>query len=469
MAHFVTAGELLDGHTVLDIECLDRVYLNAYVPILQSSGQVVAFMTQHLGKPIPSPALMEHIGTRFRRAVESYAFSNGIPWVRFGKGDRKIDVMQPHIAAQAATGRSGVAAVGVSQEFQRVWSAYQRDTKAAAPQYTFAKADRRVTCYYFYLWDEEFGPAFIKVCAYFPYPAKIWVNGHEWAKRQAAMAGIGFTELSNGFASCQDPAALQEICDRLQPGTIEVFAQRWLHRIPMPLGSRDRDAGYWWECSMRQVEVSRTVVFDEPHRARCFFEALIADNLDLGRPENVEIVFGRRVRCDTPGTFRTAIDRPVIDPDDKGVVVNIFYKHSRVKQYLKEGRAMRIETVVNCPRDLACNARLPNLDELQDKARAINRGNRDHQQEPPRLDHRTAARPLHPRPDDLRPAPTPPRRPHPPDRAHQPVRPHPGRDQVRRLLHQAPQQAAPPAHGRRPATGTPRTPPGPERHQPARR
>ena len=175
MAHVVTAGELLDGHSVLDVECLDRIYLNAYVPILQSSGQVVAFMTQHLGKPIPSPALMEHIGTRFRKAVESYASSNGIPWVRFGKGDRKIDVMQPYLQAQAVTGRSGVAAVGVSQEFQRVWSAYQRDTQTAAPQYTFSKADRRVTCYYFYLWDEDFGGAFIKVCAYFPYPAKIWI------------------------------------------------------------------------------------------------------------------------------------------------------------------------------------------------------------------------------------------------------------------------------------------------------
>jgi len=373
VTRIVTAGELLDGHAVLDIECLDRVYLNAYVPILQSSGQVVAFMTQHLGMPIPSPALMEKIGTKFRRAVDSFAASNGIAWVRFGKGDRKIDVMQPYLERQAATGRSGVAAIGVAQEFQRVWSAYQRDTQAAAPQYTFAKADRRVTCYYFYLWDEDFGSAFIKVCAYFPYPAKIWVNGHEWAKRQAIKAGIGFTELSNGFASSSDPAGLQEICDRLQPGTIEVFAQRWLHRLPMPFGPADRDAGYWWECSMRQVEVSRTIVFDEPCRVRSFFEALIADNLDIGRPENVEIIFGRRVRCDTPGTFRTAIDRPVIDPDDKGVVVNIFYKHSRVKQYLKDGRALRIETVVNCPRDLGCNARLPNLAELQDKARACNK------------------------------------------------------------------------------------------------
>ena len=122
---------------------------------------------------------------------------------------------------------------------------------------------------------------------------------------------------------------------------------------------------------MRQVEVSRTIVFDAPRRARCFFEALIGDNLDIGRPANVEIIFGRRIRRDTPGTFRTAIDRPAIGPDAGGVVLNVFYKHSRVKQYLKDGRAMRIETVINAPRDLGCNARLPNLADLQDKARAV--------------------------------------------------------------------------------------------------
>src|SRR6516164_7235045 len=365
----VTVNEVLSGHVVLDIECLDRVYLNAYVPILQSSGQVVAFMTQHLGMPIPSPALMEKISTRFRRVVESFAEANGIRWVRFGKEDRKAEVMAPYLREAAATGRSQVAAIGVAQEYQRVWAAYQRDTATAAPQYTFAKADRRVTCYYFYLWDEDFGPAFVKVCAYFPYPAKIWVNGHEWAKRQAARAGISYRELSNGFAACDDPAALQEICDRLGPGTIEVFAQRWLHALPLPFTTRDHDAGYWWEVSMRQIEVSRTIVFDAPRHARGFFEALVADNLDIGRPHNVEIIFGRRVRRDTWGTFRTAIDRR----DNGGVIVNVFYKHSRIKQYLKDGRAMRIETVVNAPRDLGCNARLPNLDELQARARAANR------------------------------------------------------------------------------------------------
>ncbi|MGH3402278.1 MAG: hypothetical protein ACRDRJ_07150, partial [Streptosporangiaceae bacterium] len=145
---------------------------------------------------------------------------------------------------------------------------------------------------------------------------------------------------------------------------------------PLALGHFARETRkheYWWELSMRQVEVSRTIVLDAPRRARGFFEALIADNLDIGRPANVEIIFNRHIRRDTPGVFRTTIDRPAVGPDTGGVVVNVSCKHSRVKQYLKDGRAMRIETVINAPRDLGCNARLHNLDELQARARACNR------------------------------------------------------------------------------------------------
>jgi hypothetical protein len=73
-----------------------------------------------------------------------------------------------------------------------------------------AIAEPRVTCCCFYLGDEDFGGAFIKVCSYSPYPVKVCVNGHEWAERQVARAGTGFTELSDGFASCTDPAAAPE-------------------------------------------------------------------------------------------------------------------------------------------------------------------------------------------------------------------------------------------------------------------
>ncbi|WP_459328081.1 hypothetical protein [Arthrobacter tecti] len=367
----VNISEVLDGHVALDIQCLDRIYLNGYVPKLQMGGQVVTFMREHLGNPIPSPAILEKIGTAFRRSVNTFAQDNHVPLIRFGKGERKIDVMRRYVDAQARTGRSGVAAIGVAQEYQNVFATAERQGSNGIPWFSFTKADRRVTCFYFYLWDADFGPAFIKVCAYFPYPIKVWLNGHEWAKRQATQAGIGFTALSNGFATCEDPEALQDICDRLGPGTIGVFFKRWMAVLPLPLTDHDRDAGYWWELSMRQIEISRTLVFDAPRRARGFFEALVVDNLDLGRPETLELVFGRQIR---QGRLRRTQDvfKTKVVTRDTEVTINAFYKHSRIKQYLKGGRALRIETVVNSPGDLGCHRRLEHLDELQTKARDIN-------------------------------------------------------------------------------------------------
>jgi len=368
-ARAVTVPDLLDGQVGLDVACLDRIYLNGYVPTLQVPGQVVRFLTEHLGFPIPSPALFEQIGARFRRDVAAFTASTGVPVIRFGKGDRKADVMRPYLDRAAAAGTPGVVAVGVAQEFQRVFTGYdrRRDGSTRAPSFAFGKADRRVSVYYFYLFDDEFGPGFIKVCTYFPYPVKVWVNGHEWAKRQAARSGVGFTALSNGFASCDDPARLQRICDRLSPARIQAFVDRWLGYLPLPLTGADRHAGYWWELSMRQVEVSRTLVFSAPRHARAFFESLVTDNLGMGRPDEISLIFDRRIRSDTDSGFRTNVVTRGVD-----TTVNFFYRHSRIKEYLKDGRALRIETVVNSPDDLGVQRRLEHLPELISKARDAN-------------------------------------------------------------------------------------------------
>jgi hypothetical protein len=363
----VTVNDVLDGHVALDLECLDRLYLHGYLGQLQVGGQVIQFLN-HRGYPVPSPACLQQIGDAFRRRVASFAEANHVPVVALKAADRNIEVMRPYLDRAAETGRSQVAAIGVAQEAQRVFIARKRDTDPGkCPQFSFDKKDRRVTVFYFYLWDAGFGPAFIKVCTYCPWPVKLWVNGHEWAKQQARKVGLGFTELSNGFASTEDPVLLQRICDALQPGTINVFFQRWLARLPLPLGPKDRDAGYWWECSMAQVEVSRTIVFTAPRHARSFFDALVTDNLDLGRPDTLEIIFDRQVRKDTVSDFKTKVITRGTE-----VTINAFYKHSRIKQYLKDQRALRIETVINAPGDLGCQRRLHNLDALQARARAVN-------------------------------------------------------------------------------------------------
>jgi hypothetical protein len=370
----VTTADILGGHVGLDLECLDRIYLNGYVPNLQVGGQVVQFLASR-GFPIPSPAVVGRIGDRFRASVRSFADANQIPFITFGKGDRKLDVMKPYLARQERRGRAGVAAVGWAQEFQRVATCTTTPAKSGgAPHFGWDRSDRRVTCYYFYVWDDDFGPGFIKIGSYFPYQIKVWLNGHEWAKRQADRVGIGWTALANGFASCADPERLQAICDRLGPVDIDAFFDRWLARLPLPLTPADRALGYWWELSMRQIEVSRTIVFDAPRNGRLFFEALVCDNLDLGRPEQIEIIFGRKIVPTTPGVFATRVVTRGVD-----VTVNVGYKHSRTKEYFKEGRALRIETVVNDPTDLGVKRRLVHLPELQTKARDVNRRLLDHE------------------------------------------------------------------------------------------
>jgi hypothetical protein len=369
----VNINDVLDGHVGLDLTCIDRLYLNAYVPNLQTGGQVERFC-QHLGMPIASPAVVEKIGNRFRREVDAFAKHHAVPILHLKKpdrsrwDDRKLDHVRPHLDKAERAGRFGVVAIVATQEFQYVFSATKKTGSRGGVWFEWRKTERRVSCFYFYINDREFGPCFIKICTYFPYPAKVWCNAHEWAKRQARRARIPFTELANGFATCPRPERLQAVCDRFGPADVQALFDRWITRIPTPFRAPDRRAGFFWELSMRQVEVSRTIVFDDPRRARAFFESLVTDNVGIGRPHEVHTVFGRDRRGrTTKHPFRTRIFSPGTE-----VKMDFSYKHSRVKQYLKEGRALRIESVINKPADLGILARLEHLPELVEKARAVN-------------------------------------------------------------------------------------------------
>ena len=173
----VTAADMVAGHVGLDISCLDRVYLTGFVAKLQTPGGVVYFFHDHRGKPIVSPALFEPIGEKFRREIRDWAQANGVPVIRFRAGERKADVMAPYLDAAAAAGRSQVVAIGCAQEFQLVWTARKRDTDpGGCPQFSFTREQRRVPVFYACIWDSTMGSGFIKICTYFPYPVKAWVN-----------------------------------------------------------------------------------------------------------------------------------------------------------------------------------------------------------------------------------------------------------------------------------------------------
>ncbi|MDH5676842.1 MAG: hypothetical protein OEZ06_32300, partial [Myxococcales bacterium] len=171
---------------------------------------------------------------------------------------------------------------------------------------------------------------------------------------------IGYEALDNGVLSCDDPDALQRICDGLTANKIERLARKWFARLPHPFTASDRAAGFRYDISMLQTEFSLTQVLDRPVSERMFFEQIIRDNLDLGRPDRVDLIFDRRVTRRTPGRFRSRVNTHGVIPS-----LHFDYKHSRIKQYHKEGRALRTETTINNSRDFAIGKRLHNLSELR--------------------------------------------------------------------------------------------------------
>jgi hypothetical protein len=167
---------------------------------------------------------------------------------------------------------------------------------------------------------------FIKVCTYFPFDVKVCFNGHEWAKQQSQKEGIRYEALHNGFLTCQNPERLQDICHQLDAEKIQTLFDRWVEQLPWPISPQQRSAGYAHQLSIWQLEVSRTQVFQDPEQGWALVEALIRDNLDLGRPDRVSLIFERKVTKATPSELHTRVLREGIQP-----IIRIKYKHSALK------------------------------------------------------------------------------------------------------------------------------------------
>lgn len=346
---------LLRNHVTLCYRSIDRIFLQAYVPKLQSVGQVCQYLRWQRGFKIPSSAAFGKIGDAYVRTIHRFADQHGIPLVHFEKGEDKEERVRPYLEAAARDGKDRVVLIGVAQEKAFVWRSWPRkgQEKAKHPHMEWGRQMAFINHFYFYLWDTEWGGAFWKTNAYAPYPIWIWLNGHDWAKRQLEKAGTSYEALDNGFRSCEDPGRLQKFCDRLGVTQYEHFFRKWVRYLPSPFTAADVRAGYTYESAFRQFEVSETSVFERPQAGRLWFEGVIRDHLDIGRPEQVALIFQRRISRRTPGTFRTRVLTRGVDP-----TLCCYYRSSRLKQYFKEGWALRTELVICDTKDFGIGRRV---------------------------------------------------------------------------------------------------------------
>jgi hypothetical protein len=366
-----SVADVLADHTLFEVESIDRMYLNVWQPRLAYGGGVQGFFVGHRGHHYASTALMDPMTKDFVADIHGFVAARGLELVHFAKAQRKDNLAQQFLAKFTET--EGVLFVGRAQEKAGVWRTQRRYNTATGGSYAWlVRSQAFINFFYFYCVDDDFGPFFLKFGTYFPYTAKLCINANEWAKRQAVKAGIGFTALDNGFASVDDVEHLQRICNSFGAEHIEALLRKWLRILPNPFTDDDETAGYRYELSMLQTEFSLTQMLDRPVSGRIFFEQVIHDNLDIGRPDQVSLVFNRRIQHGrkrrTPGRFRTRVITEGVVPS-----LHIDYKNSKVKQYHKEGQALRTETTINNTGDFGLSKRLTNLPALRQIGFSANR------------------------------------------------------------------------------------------------
>jgi hypothetical protein len=277
------------------VEGIDRLYLNVYVPRFQTEGGIVGFFRHHRGQPLPSGADGSD-QPAFRSRAEAFAAK------QFRKRQRKDDVVAEQLRKFAK--EEGVVLIGKAQEKTSVFRTERRRSPKTGQLDRALDRDGEPLLHLGR--RPRARPVLHQVLHLLSVQCQLYVNGHEYAKWQLTR-GIAFEGLDNGILSCADPEQLQQICDGLSAEKIDGFLRRWLRLLPHHFTGADRKAGYRYDISILQAEFSLTQVLDRPAHGRLFFEQVIRENLDLGRPEEVSLSSSGKITRSTPGKFRTRI------------------------------------------------------------------------------------------------------------------------------------------------------------------
>lgn len=358
--------EILQKHVVLSLESLDRVYLNVIQPRLQIETNAASFFLSHRGTFFVKE--MPQMTRNFVAQIEAFADQKKVPLVLFEKKSVQRKEERAAACIDKQPTQDCVFLIGKGQEKARVPRVTSLISNTSGRKLPWLKKQSAmVNYYYFYCWDTDFGIFFIKFCSYFPYNAKLCLNGHEYCKRQLEKEGIAYESLDNGIRSCADPKRLQEIADGLTGEKIQALWDKWHALLPNPYLTKDQAAGFRYELFLQQTEFAYTQVFDRPQSGRIFFEQMLRDNLDLGRPDKMTLIFDKRIPRSTKTQFRTRLITEHVTPS-----LWLDYKSSSIKQYFKEGRALRTELTVNNTRDFRIGKALKNLPALREVAFAAN-------------------------------------------------------------------------------------------------
>ena len=344
-----TIKQLQEKRIDWELDCHDRIYLNLYSPILNSPPGVVTIIRRFLEWDIPHPMAFKSVRDDYVAMINCFAEENDLEIHQFTNKEQnsKEEIAKEHL--KDFPWKEGVFFIGKAQEKVKAprgsWgkSEYTENGKWLKLGWGNVMANQ----YYIYFRDEDWGVGFIKFSSYAPFNGRFYINGHEYVKCQLTEQGIEFEELDNGIGRCADPSAAQKIADSITANKLEKLVRKWIRIVPNPLNMMPHRRGnitLKYYISMLQMEYARTQLWKKASDGLAFFEQVIRENIDLGRPEKVGVIFNKRIM---PSTRRNHRFMSRVFTYGAIPVFNIFYKSNKLKQYHKEGRALRSELTIN--------------------------------------------------------------------------------------------------------------------------
>src|SRR5512143_3203129 len=344
-----------------DYSCFDRILLNGVIQVLQNPACVVGSLTEKRQAARVTPAFFRAISTDYHHFVQAFAAKRQVEIVQPPKDVRREEWVEPFY--QQLQGQSGIAVILKSRENARVAVSFPREGNHVELR------NRFVQQYYFYLQDRDFGRMFVRICPYFPFSARVCLNGHEWLACRLRAEGIAFEQCANAFRTCDDPARLQELSDRFSAAHIEACAHRWLAQlVPFFTDRERRHQGFGYRLVVSQVEYCTNLVFESRAALDRLHERLLDLNRSIGHPDKLAIIFGRRITTHTDAGLKTQI----LDHDLGLPVIRSEYKSSSIKQYARDNLVLRTETTSYHTPDLGVNKGVEHLPELREAMATAN-------------------------------------------------------------------------------------------------
>jgi hypothetical protein len=342
--------------------CFDRMILNGFVPSFQHSkrcGTFNWFLRSRRQAQRLNRAYFAKISREYHDWVIQYANGAGIEIAKAAEIEiaepdpvRREHWVEPYF--QQLGNRPGVAVILQAREPERIAVHFATSDELAV-------GSRFVNLYYFYLNDSQCGRMFLRVCPYFPFNIRVWVNGHNWLARQLEQEGIAFEKRDNLFVACAKPERLQQLADAFSAGDLARAVETWLAQLLPFFSQAERQEGFRHQLFMAQIEYCHNLIFHKRAAADRLFERLMDANRALGHPDKLAIVFRRRRYQPVTVDRQTVLKMtPLRTP-----VLSSRYKSTLIKQYVSNGVGLRTESSSHQLKDLALPKNIKNLPRLR--------------------------------------------------------------------------------------------------------